>query len=95
MVKRIRPTAINCLPENNRIEISALINYVNNTLLVKLNEQNERLEILTEKLTALEIPPKIQRFNLEISDSESDEEPTPKKKKKSKPTKDSSKTNSK
>ena len=93
MVKRIRPTVINCLPENNRIEISALISYINNTLLVKLNEQNERLEILTAKLTAFEKPPKIHRFNLELSDSESEENPSPKKKKKTKPHKDQSKTN--
>jgi hypothetical protein len=65
------------LPENNRHEIVALIDYVNNTLLPKLIDQEKRLDILTSNLTALQKPPK---FSVYLSDSE-DEEKQPKKKK--------------
>lgn len=79
------------LPENNRQEITALISYINNTLLPKLVDQERRLDELTVKLTSLQKPPK---FSFYLTDSE-DEIIEEKKRKKTKPLITPSKTNTK
>ena len=70
------------LPETNKIEIIALISYINDVIRPTLSEQERLICRLTERVRTLENGRPVEnsisefKFNLNLSDSDENEEDT-------------------